>query len=84
MNLCKFSKIGGEPGQGIHSYRIFDIAYIDLIFTLIGAYIIHYFYPKLVHPKYNLHIITAGFFIFGIVCHRLFCVRTTVDKFFFP
>lgn len=84
MNLCKFSKIGGKVGKGIHSYRILDIAIVDVIMTIIGAYIIHHFYPTLVHPEYNLPIITAGLFVFGIICHRLFCVRTTVDKFLFP
>ena len=84
MNLCKFSKIGGKVGKGIHSYRILDIAIVDVIMTIIGAYIIHHFYPKLVHPEYNLPIITAGLFVFGIICHRLFCVRTTVDKILFP
>ena len=83
MNLCKFSKMAGEPGKGIHSYRFLNIAIVDIIMTIIVAYIIHHFYPKLVHPEYNLPINTVGLFAFGIVCHRLFCVRTTVDKFLF-
>ena len=38
--------IFGKPNEGIHSYRICDIAYIDVIFTIIGAYLIkRYFYP---------------------------------------
>lgn len=84
MYLCKFSKIGGEVGKGIHSIRLFNIAVVDVIGTLAIAYLIHYYYPSLVHPKYNLPIITVGMFIFGIICHQLFCVRTTVDKLLFP
>jgi len=33
--LCPYSKIFGEVGKGLHSYRIFDIAYIDVIVTMI-------------------------------------------------
>ena len=77
--LCPYSKIFGEVGKGLHSYRIFDIAYIDVILTMIGAYFVNkYFYPS---KKYCS--ILFWTFITGIVAHRLFCVRTTVDKLLF-
>tara|TARA_B100001094_G_C17465120_1_gene454711 strand:+ start:238 stop:492 length:255 start_codon:yes stop_codon:yes gene_type:complete len=84
MDLCKFSKIGGEVGKGIHSIRIFNIAVVDVIGTIAIAYAIHYYYPTLVHPEYNFPILLLAAFSFGIICHRLFCVRTTVDKLLFP
>jgi hypothetical protein len=68
----------GEVGKGIHSYRIFNIAIADVLFTIIGAYIIHFFIPK-----YSFISILISLFILGIILHRLFCVRTTVDKLLF-
>ena len=39
--LCKYKNIFGEPKIGIHKYRLFDIAIIDVIGTIILGYIIH-------------------------------------------
>tara|TARA_Y100000590_G_scaffold310071_1_gene350221 strand:+ start:497 stop:775 length:279 start_codon:yes stop_codon:yes gene_type:complete len=72
-------KLFGEPGKGVHSYRLFNIAYIDVIATFIGAFLLQkIFFPK---TKY----IKVLFFLFlsGIILHRLFDVRTTVDKLLF-
>ena len=30
----------GLPNEGIHSYKIYDIAYLDFGVTMVGAYII--------------------------------------------
>ena len=77
MSLCKYKDYFGEPGKGVHSYRIFNIAIVDVIQTLLGALIISY----LSGIKF---IWTAlGLFILGILLHRIFCVRTTVDKLLF-
>ena len=77
MNLCKYSNILGSPNKGIHSYRMFNIAIIDLIFTIIGAFIIYYF------TKINFFYILLALLILGIILHKLFCVRTTIDKLLF-
>ena len=42
MSLCKYKDYFGEPGKGVHSYRIFNIAIVDVVMTLIGALIISY------------------------------------------
>lgn len=78
LNLCQYSEIFGKVGEGAHSYRIFNIAIVDVISTIIVAYIIHKIYPK-----YKFEYILIGLFLVGIIAHRLFCVRTTVDKFLF-
>ena len=77
MNLCKYKNILGVPGQGPHSYRIFNIAIVDVILTIIVAYIISYIY--------NISFMKTSIilFILGILLHRLFCVRTTIDKLLF-
>ena len=78
MDLCKYTKSLGEIGKGIHSYRIFDIAYVDVFATILGAYILSF---SLNTPfLYTL----IALFILGIILHRIFCVRTTIDKLLFP
>ena len=77
--LCKYKDIFGKVGEGIHSYRIFNIAIVDVLFTILGAYVI-----KLFTPNYHFFIILLILFIIGIILHHLFCVRTPIDKFLFP
>ena len=78
MNLCKYKDVFGKPGEGAHKYRIFDIAIVDTLLTVLLAYVIAYF------SGFSLYYVIPGTFFFGIVLHRLFCVRTTVDKLLFP
>ena len=77
MNLCPHKDILGKPGVGIHSYRLFDLAIADIIMTLIVSWLISYFY------KLPFLLVTVILFALGIFLHRIFCVRTTVDKFLF-
>ena len=83
MKDCVYSeqmqKIFGPIGEGIHSYRVFDIAILDVLFTIIGAYLIHRF----VFSDIPFCQVLFGLFLLGIVLHRIFCVRTTVDKWIF-
>jgi len=82
MNLCKYSKIFGVPGKGIHKYRIFNIAIVDVLLSILTAIIIYYL---LKYFKYDIQFcyILTFIFLLGIVLHRLFCVRTTIDKLLF-
>lgn len=77
MNLCQYKNIFGEPNTGIHSYRLFGIAIFDVIFVLLAGFIISYSY------KMNIWLVLFVLFILGIIAHRLFCVRTAVDKLLF-
>ena len=79
INLCKYSDIFGKVKEGIHSYRIFDIAVVDVLATVITAYLVHKYFFK----KYSFIYILLGIFIIGIISHRIFCVRTTIDKMLF-
>jgi len=76
--LCDYSEIFGKVGEGVHSYRIFDVAIIDVVMTMIGAY----FLQKTL-KKYEYYEVLLGLFLLGIILHRLFCVRTTIDKLLF-
>jgi len=78
VDLCKYKDILGVPGQGIHSYRFFGIAIADFIMTLIGAYFISYF------SKLPFLYTSIFLFILGIFLHKIFCVKTTIDKMLFP
>ena len=77
--LCKYKDMFGKVGEGVHSYRIFNIAIVDVLFTILGAFIIHFLIPK-----YNFITILLVLFVSGIILHRMFCVRTTIDKLLFP
>lgn len=76
MSLCKFKDIFGKPKEGPHSYRIFNIAIVDTVLTIIIGYLIaKYFKLKLVNVLIVL-------FILSVIIHKMFCVETTLTKLF--
>ena len=78
FDLCKYKDALGLPGKGIHSFQIGGIAVADVVMTIIGALIISFiFNVKFVYTLIFL-------FLLGIFLHRIFCVRTTIDKLLFP
>lgn len=79
--LCQYKDIFGKVGEGVHSIRIFNIAIVDVILTILGAYLLHKYVG--IFKKYKFYQVLIGLFILGIVLHKIFCVRTTVDKILF-
>jgi len=77
MDLCKYKNIFGKPNEGVHSYRVFNIAIVDVLMTIFGAFLISYFF------KVSFLYTCIFLFVLGIILHKLFCVRTTVDKILF-
>ena len=77
LNLCKYKNLFGKPGEGIRKYRILDIAIFDTAVVIIIGFIISYF------TGYNIWVTLAVLFISGIIVHRMFCVRSGVDKLLF-
>jgi hypothetical protein len=77
MDLCKYKNIFGKPNEGVHSYRIFNLAIVDILATLIAAFLISYFF------KISFFYTSIFLFILGILFHKLFCVKTTIDKILF-
>jgi len=77
--LCKYRDIFGKPGKGAHRFRIFNIAIVDVIMTFILAYVL----KMTVFKDTHYGIILGSCFIIAIILHRLFCVKTTIDKFLF-
>lgn len=78
FELCKYKNLFGQPNIGIRKYRIFNIALFDtLIVVMIGIFISYF-------SGYPLWMILLILFVTGIIAHRLFCVRTGIDKLLFP
>jgi hypothetical protein len=68
----------GEPGKGAHSYRFWNIAVVDVVLTILAGFILSW----ITGMRLVYSVITM--FVLGIIAHRMFCVRTTVDKLLFP
>lgn len=85
MSLCQYKNMFGVPNDGAHSIRIYNVAVIDVVATVIAAYFIHKYINKN-YVKMHISFIQTLFILFliGVVLHRIFCVRTTIDKLLFP
>ena len=44
MSKCPYSELLGKVGEGVHSYRIFDLAIIDILLTIVFSVIIRDMY----------------------------------------
>jgi len=77
IGMCKYKDIFGRPNEGVHSYRLFNIAIIDVILTIIAAVLLSWFFNISIWKS------IICLFLIGIFFHRLFCVRTTIDKLLF-
>jgi len=75
---CQYKDLFGKVGEGVHSYRIFNIAVVDVLLTVLLAFVIY-----IINPRYGFIYILIFLFVLGVVLHRIFCVRTTVDKLLF-
>jgi hypothetical protein len=67
----------GEERKGVHSFRLFDVAVVDLFLTLLAAYYIAKY------TKNDFWIVSTILLIVGVVMHRLFCVKTKFDYIIF-
>ena len=76
--LCKYRNIFGEPGKGIHSLRLCNVAVVDVLATVLIALVVHHFLSI-----YRFATVLVALLVVGVVAHRVFCVRTTVDKLLF-
>jgi hypothetical protein len=77
--FTKAKNMFGPPRWGVHKYRVFNISLVDVALALFLAYIFKiYLFPTL-----NFTIVIAGTFLLGIFLHRLFGVKTTIDRLLF-
>jgi hypothetical protein len=79
QSLCKYKDIIGKPNTGLrHRFRLFDVAVIDTVVTLLAVYAISQWFN--VSFWYTLVVV----FVVMVISHRLFCVRSTTDRWLFP
>ena len=86
MSLCKYKNALGEPNTGIHSVRIFNIAIFDVLATILVGVLLHqYIIVEWLEmsSSIKLWMVLLVLFVLGILLHRLYCVRTTVDEMLF-
>jgi fatty acid desaturase len=76
--LCKYKDLFGKPREGLRKYRLFDIAILDTAVVVLIGVLISYL------TGYNIWVVLAVLFLLGIIVHRIFCVRTGMDKLLFP
>jgi hypothetical protein len=74
--FSQYKDVLGIPGKGVHTH-VLGVAIGDVIMTILGAYLFHRF------TGYTFWKCLLGLFILGIILHRLFAVRTTLDKLLF-
>lgn len=74
MNMCKYTHALGVPNEGVHSYRLFGIAIVDFLMTIIIAAVVSFL------SNISFMRISIGFFLTGILLHRVFCVDTAIDR----
>ncbi len=67
----------GKEREGIHAIRFFDIAIIDVIFTVLGGIVI----AKVM--KWNVILCIVVLFVIAIIAHRAFCVNTKINTILF-
>lgn len=77
MSLCKYKDSLGIPGQGAHTHFM-GLAWKDIVATIVAGGLLGLIF------KWNILYTIICLFLLGILFHRLFCVRTTVDKWLFP
>ena len=77
--FCKYKDALGKPNEGLHSYRVFNISIVDVLLTILLAKFIQYYIME--DTEFGLILFVC--FIVGIIVHRIFCVRTQIDKLLF-
>lgn len=75
--LCPYKDSLGIPSQGFHTHFM-GIAVMDVFATIVLCEFLVYCFGTSRMLTFIALILT------GIVLHRVFCVRTTVDKYLFP
>lgn len=67
---CPYKHLFGIPGEGPHSYRFMGLALVDLVLTILFAWIISYF------TSYSFIESFIYLFVFGEILHYLFGTQT--------
>lgn len=75
--FCEYKDIFGKPNEGAHSYKINNIAVVDVLMTIIVGWLFAHYY------NYNKLKTILFLLLVSIPVHMLFCVKTTITKLFY-
>jgi len=80
MGLCKYRNVFGSPGEGVHARKLFGVAAVDLIMTIVVALIIPACFFRQTYTTFAVSFLVsfAALMISALVLHRLFCVDTVL------
>ena len=70
--FCQYADIFGKPREGVHSLRVFDVAIVDVIFTILASLYLSKMY------KISFQKLLVYSCIFGFILHSVFCVKTKI------
>lgn len=71
-SLCQYSNIFGKPREGVHKYRVLDTAVVDVVATVVLAYV-----TTMVDKRWDFLTAFVFWILLGGALHILFCVNTT-------
>lgn len=74
MGFCTYKHIFGEPKKGVHSTRIFGLAAVDIGMTIAAAVAFS------LYTKSSFILSFVALMVIAILCHRLFCVDTVINR----
>lgn len=81
MPLARFANVFGRPGEGVHAPRLFGVAAVDLLLTLMFALLL----PVLLLPPAQLTLRAvavsfAALMALAVGMHWVFGVRTALNR----
>lgn len=74
--FCQYRDILGQPKQGIHKFRLGPVAAVDLVLTVVLAFVLNYIF------KTGFFILVFMLLLFSIFVHKMFCVDTYLSELF--
>ena len=77
FGLEKYKDVLGKPGVGVHNHGVFGFAVLDLLATLVVAFLIAKY------ARINFYVCSIVLLLCGIVLHKLFGVDTKVNSILF-
>jgi hypothetical protein len=78
FELDKYKDIFGKPTEGVHKHRFLYMASVDVFATIAFSIIVSYY------SNIRFLVVLFVIWISAIFLHRIFGVRTTIDKLLFP
>jgi hypothetical protein len=74
MSLCEYKDIFGKPREGSHSYRVLNIAIVDVFATFLLAGVLSRV------MSISIILVFIILVIISIPIHKMFCVDTTLSS----